>query len=147
MNQSEKTPKSLSKLHPNLCPILYLVFPLEEPLADFIPPRLRQAAGNDNLGATLTQATQKDPATTNWVESTILGTTTWVQVLYTQTFASVVDQYTTAGAGSIGLGTHTGVVGVVKAANCGGSVMPTGSLFTVTMGAAGIFAGMGMMLF
>ena len=106
--------------------------------------RLRQVGGNDNLGATLTQATQKNPVTTNWVESTNTLTTTWIEVIYTQTFASVVDQMTTAGAGSIGLGTHTGTVGVVKSG--ADNVLPKGSLLTVTLGAVGMMAGMGMLL-
>ena len=46
--------------------------------------------------------------TTQWVESTLGGTTTtWVEVIYTQTFAKVPDQWYTAGAGTIGYGTLT----------------------------------------
>ncbi|MCJ1339711.1 hypothetical protein MMC09_005001 [Bachmanniomyces sp. S44760] len=41
------------------------------------------------------------------------------QVVYTQTFATAPDQWTTSGAGSVGLGTLTGSVGAVKTQNAG----------------------------
>lgn len=107
--------------------------------------RLRQAAGNDNLGAVLTQVTQNNPVTTNWVESTNDITTTWVEVIYTQTFASVVEQRETAGAGSVGLGTITGEVGVVRS-SAGAIIIPAGSFITVALGAFGVLAGVGMVL-
>lgn len=107
---------------------------------------LRQAAGNDNLGTTLDQATQAGTVTSEWVESTNSITTTWVEMVYTQTFASVVDQLTTAGAGNIGLGTITGTVGVVKEKSGAHSVMPHGTLITVAIGALGVITGMGMIV-
>lgn len=48
--------------------------------------------------------------TTQWVQSTVQngnGAQTYVQVIYTQTFAAVPDQLPTAGPGTIGLGTLT----------------------------------------
>jgi hypothetical protein len=71
----------------------------------------------------------------------------WSQFFYTQTFASAPGQLATAVEGEIGLGTHTGVVGVAKAATgAGASVMPKGSLFTAALGLAGVAAGMGVVL-
>ncbi|KAL1304190.1 hypothetical protein AAFC00_000613 [Neodothiora populina] len=107
---------------------------------------LRQAAGNDNLGATLDQPSQKPPVTTNWVESTNDITTTWVQVIYTQTFASAPGLMSTSGSGSIGLGTHTGTVGVVKVKSGTIKVMPSGTFVTVALGFVGMVAGMGMII-
>ncbi|TKA79656.1 hypothetical protein B0A55_03437 [Friedmanniomyces simplex] len=46
-------------------------------------------------------------ATTQWIESTIGDSTTYISVAYTQTFASVPDQWVTAGTGTIGYGTLT----------------------------------------
>jgi len=45
--------------------------------------------------------------TTQWVESTIGSSTTYVEIAYTQTFASVPDPWHTAGKGTIGYGTLT----------------------------------------
>ncbi|KAI4841981.1 hypothetical protein E4T44_07575 [Aureobasidium sp. EXF-8845] len=76
-----------------------------------------------------------------------LSTEMWSHFIYTQTFASAPGQMATAVQGEIGLGTHTGVVGVAKAATgAGASVMPKGSLFTAALGLAGLAAGMGVVL-
>lgn len=40
--------------------------------------------------------------------------TTWVQVIYTQTFAKVVSQGDAPGVGAVGMGTLTGEVGVLR---------------------------------
>ncbi|KAK3113924.1 hypothetical protein LTR53_008291 [Teratosphaeriaceae sp. CCFEE 6253] len=46
-------------------------------------------------------------ATTQWFQSTILSSTTYISVVYTQTFENVPDQLPTAAKGSIGYGTLT----------------------------------------
>lgn len=111
--------------------------------------RLRQAAGNDNLGATLAATSESAFVTSQWVESAIGDITTWVDVVYTQSFASIPDQWSTAGSGSIGLGTITGTVGIVEAnkkTSGAMSVMPSGTCFTIAMGVVGFVAGMGMIV-
>ncbi|KAI4722158.1 hypothetical protein E4T48_01459 [Aureobasidium sp. EXF-10727] len=107
---------------------------------------LRQEA---NLLAT--KAATQVPATQNyWIADhwdSAQSTEIWSQVFYSQTFVSVPGQLTTAGAGEIGLGTHTGEIGVAKAATgAGASVMPQGSLLTAVLGLAGVAAGMGVVL-
>jgi len=75
------------------------------------------------------------------------STEIWSHFIYTQTFASAPGQLDTPVSGNIGLGTHTGEIGVAKAAvGAGASVMPKGSLFTVAVGLAGVAAGMGVVL-
>jgi len=66
----------------------------------------RQGAAVVATDATL-DPSQYPSVTVQWFESTIAGTTTYVEITYTQTFASVPDQWPTAGAGSIGYGTLT----------------------------------------
>lgn len=72
---------------------------------------LRQAVGVGGAGTPIinpaaTQAALQYPSiTTQWVESTIGSVATYVSIVYTQTFASVPDQWPTAGAGTIGYGT------------------------------------------
>ncbi|KAK5731066.1 hypothetical protein LTR15_001004 [Elasticomyces elasticus] len=66
----------------------------------------RQGAAVANPVASLNPS-QYPIATTQWLESTIAGTTTYVSIAYTQTFAAVPDQLQTAGKGTIGLGTLT----------------------------------------
>lgn len=68
--------------------------------------RRRQGAAVVATDATL-DPSQYPSVTVQWFESTIAGTTTYVEITYTQTFASVPDQWPTAGAGSIGYGTLT----------------------------------------
>jgi len=75
------------------------------------------------VAAVLTQS-DAPIVNTQWVETTIKGLQTWVAVVYTQTFEKVPDQLPTAVAGSIGLGSLTGEVGVVKTVNAG--AMATG---------------------
>ncbi|GAB7347085.1 hypothetical protein MBLNU459_g3216t1 [Dothideomycetes sp. NU459] len=117
------------------------------PAAETEKPQLelRQAAGNDNLGTTQA-ATQAATVNTAWVETTIGSSTTYIEVIYTQTFASVPDQMTTAGVGTIGLGTITGTVGVVKESKNGGAVLAPGTLLTASLAAVGVAIGMGAML-
>ncbi|KAF2767698.1 hypothetical protein EJ03DRAFT_337415 [Teratosphaeria nubilosa] len=64
------------------------------------------AGGGANLGISLSPS-QYPSVTTQWVESTIAGTTTYVEVIYTQTFAAVPDQWPMPGQGVIGYGTLT----------------------------------------
>ena len=92
-------------------------------------------------------ATQVNPVTAYWIASTWISAQSseaWVEVTYTQTFATHPGKWTTAGAGSVGLGTHTGVVGVVKDTKTAGadSVMAQGTLMTAVMGLAGVAVGM-----
>jgi hypothetical protein len=80
--------------------------------------------------------------TTQWVETVLAnGVHTWVQVVYTQTFASVVSQGAQPGVGSIGMGTLTGQIGVLrteqaKKANAAGRTKGTG-----TLGIGGVLGG------
>ncbi|KAK5115854.1 hypothetical protein LTR85_009448 [Meristemomyces frigidus] len=76
-------------------------------IADEEQPKLeiRQGGAADVAATASAAAVQFPSITTQWVETTIGAATTWVEVIYTQTFASVPDQWTTAGAGSIGYGT------------------------------------------
>lgn len=59
-------------------------------------------------------ASQYPTLTTEWVETTIGGTPTWVPLVYTQTFPSTYEVWPTAAAGSIGLGTISGSAGAVR---------------------------------
>jgi hypothetical protein len=70
----------------------------------------------------------------------------WSHFFYTQTFASAPGLWTTAGAGEIGLGTHTGVVGVVKEKTgaAAKSTLAQGSLVTAAVALVGVVAGMGV---
>lgn len=83
--------------------------------------RIRQ---NVNAGTTLSQASQAPTITTQWVETMIGASTTWVEVIYTQLFSSVPDQWPSAKSGQIGYGTlkqekrdlplETGVAGRIR---------------------------------
>ncbi|KAK4938730.1 hypothetical protein LTR66_015068 [Elasticomyces elasticus] len=59
---------------------------------------------------------QYPTVTTAWIETVLPGgkITTWVQVVYTQTFAAVPDQLPSPASGNVGLGTLTGTVGAVR---------------------------------
>lgn len=97
--------------------------------------------------AVTTAATQMGTVTTEWVESTIDFTTTWVEMIYTQTFASVPDQWSTSGSGSIGLGTISGTVGIVKDSKSGAvALLPSGTFVTVALGVVGVITGVGMIM-
>ncbi|KAK6393652.1 hypothetical protein LTR65_002524 [Meristemomyces frigidus] len=76
-------------------------------LVDDEQPKLeiRQGGATVVTSAATTAASQYPSITTQWVETTIGESTTWVEVIYTQTFASVPLQWNTAGAGTIGYGT------------------------------------------
>jgi hypothetical protein len=87
------------------------LLPRATPVPDIAQFELRQ--GQANLGATQA-ATQYPSVTTQWVESTIASTTTWVEIIYTQTFASFPGQLPLPGAGSIGYGTLTATGGKTK---------------------------------
>lgn len=67
---------------------------------------LRQQGGLGGGAPAAPGASQVSPVTTVWI-----GT---VQVVYSQAFSAVPSQFPSAQAGSIGLGTLTGVVGAVK---------------------------------
>lgn len=58
--------------------------------------------------------TQASPVTTVFEPTTINGVVTQVAVVYSQKFSSVPDQGPSPAAGSVGMGTLTGAVGVVK---------------------------------
>ncbi|KAF1815217.1 hypothetical protein P152DRAFT_471836 [Eremomyces bilateralis CBS 781.70] len=64
----------------------------------------------------LPTASQYPTETTDWLETTLVnGQKTWVPVVFTQTFAAVPDQWPgPAEGGSIGMGTLTGQIGVVR---------------------------------
>lgn len=66
--------------------------------------RLRQAASIIDVTATQA-ATQVGSITTVWLPSSVGSTNSYVEVIYTQTFAAVPDQWPSPIAGSIGLGT------------------------------------------
>ncbi|KAK5118910.1 hypothetical protein LTR62_000121 [Meristemomyces frigidus] len=67
----------------------------------------RQGAIVVNPAAGATAPVQYPSITTQWLESTILSTTTWISVVYTQQFSAVPDQLPTALPGQIGYGTLT----------------------------------------
>ncbi|KAI5243963.1 hypothetical protein E4T43_04090 [Aureobasidium subglaciale] len=113
--------------------------------AEDVVLELRQAIDLLATQAATVPATQDYWIADHW--DSALSTEMWTQVFYTQTFVTHPGQWTTAGAGEVGLGTHTGAIGVVKAATgAGASVMPQGSLFTAIFGLVGVAAGMGVVL-
>ncbi|KZF26532.1 hypothetical protein L228DRAFT_14593 [Xylona heveae TC161] len=89
---------------------------------------------------------------TMWVESWLPnGQTTWVEVIYSQTFASVPDQAPTPSSGQVGLGTHTGKIGVYKTdkerKNAAGSLMVSpGTVWSAAIGTGAMVAGAAFML-
>ncbi|KAF2396838.1 hypothetical protein EJ06DRAFT_567446 [Trichodelitschia bisporula] len=86
----------------------------------------RQAPAIPTALPSPTAPLQVPPVTTQWLETTIGAITTWVPITYTQTFGGVVDQWEGPAPGSIGMGTITGQVGVVKtvtSANGAGKVV------------------------
>ena len=92
----------------------YNILPYLDP---FSPPDLkkRQGAPAAAPAAQPTEAAQIPPATTYQINSlAAAGQWTQVQIVYTQTFVAVPDQWSSAGAGTIGLGTITGTVGKVR---------------------------------
>ncbi|KAJ9618931.1 hypothetical protein H2203_008747 [Taxawa tesnikishii (nom. ined.)] len=117
LNASQAEAKKLEYVDIHfLFPLLRALIPLSVS-ERFTDPRhrLRQAVAVANPATTLAQA--QVPTVTSWWQETTIGTrTTWVQVFYTQTFAKVPDQLPSAQAGSIGMGTLTGNVGVVRTA-------------------------------
>ncbi|OCK80409.1 hypothetical protein K432DRAFT_297765, partial [Lepidopterella palustris CBS 459.81] len=88
---------------------------------------------------------QVSPITTQWVESVINGVATWIEIIYTQTFAAVPEQLATAGKGEIGMGTLTGQVGVTKTYGGGGAAVETGRVWArgvVVAGAVVVVGGL-----
>jgi len=83
-------------------------------LPELTPTAKLELRQEDVEAATTLAATQVNPVTTLWLPSNIGTTVTWVEVIYTQTFASVIDQWTTSGSGSVGMGTLTGEAGALK---------------------------------
>jgi len=79
-----------------------------------------------------------------WPETVLPnGQTTWLPVVFSQSFASVPDQGASAGAGSIGMGTLTGTTGAVKTAEA-----KKGSAASVNAGrGAALLAAAGAALF
>ena len=69
-----------------------------------ISRRLRAVVAAD----VTTAVTQAPAVTTLWMQSQVNPTSvTYVEVIYTQTFAKVPDQWPSPGSGTIGLGTLT----------------------------------------
>lgn len=87
------------------------VLPVLDP--NIIPDLKRQVTGQ-GVGVAATAIGQISPITTYYANSMKDGTAVQVPVVYTQTFAPVPDQWPSATAGEIGLGTIQGTVGVVK---------------------------------
>ncbi|KIX04467.1 uncharacterized protein Z518_05335 [Rhinocladiella mackenziei CBS 650.93] len=81
--------------------------------ANIIPDLKRQVTGQ-GAAAAATEISQISPITTYMVNEYQDGTPVQVPVVYTQTFAPVPDQWPSATAGEIGLGTIQGTIGVVK---------------------------------
>lgn len=72
----------------------------------------------NNIGGATLAASQPPTITTQWVETVLKsGVTTWVEIIYTQTFAKVVSQGASPGVGEIGMGTLTGAIGVYRTHN------------------------------
>ncbi|KIY01338.1 uncharacterized protein Z520_02890 [Fonsecaea multimorphosa CBS 102226] len=77
--------------------------------------KVRQVTGQGAPAAASTAISQVSPITTYYINSVIAaGEVTQVPVVYTQTFVPVPDQWSSAGAGTIGLGTISGTVGQVR---------------------------------
>ncbi|KAL1987011.1 hypothetical protein VTN96DRAFT_5167 [Rasamsonia emersonii] len=88
-----------------------------------LPPQSNQDEGAleareivQNPGAApATTATQMNPTTTIWQETTLKdGEVVTAPVTYVQTFAKVPDQWPSPSSGSIGLGTLSGKIGVTS---------------------------------
>ncbi|KAI5205002.1 hypothetical protein E4T39_03301 [Aureobasidium subglaciale] len=144
--QNQDTPLPLVTAAPESHIAASLPTPTAASNSDDVILELRQAV--DLLA---TQAATQNPVTQDyWIADhwdSVSSTEMWIEVKYTQTFVTHPGQWTTAGAGEVGLGTLTGTVGVVKAATgAGASVMPQGSLFTAIFGLVGVAAGMGVVL-
>ncbi|CAD0106270.1 unnamed protein product [Aureobasidium uvarum] len=110
-------------------------------------PLITASPESHNTASLPTQTVAPGDAWNAEASDVVLDTELWTQIFYSQTFVSAPGQLATAGAGEIGLGTHTGEIGVAKAATgAGASVMPQGSLLTAILGLAGVAAGMGVVL-
>lgn len=85
--------------------------PAAPPVAPPVPGNVAPGGG----GGAANPPVQVPPVTAINVPTTLPdGRITMMQTVYTQTFASVLDQLATPSAGSIGLGTLTGSVGAVR---------------------------------
>ncbi|KAI9816884.1 MAG: hypothetical protein M1827_001529 [Pycnora praestabilis] len=99
----------------------------EEEEDDEAPLELRQVAGqNPNVSPTPV-FTQVDPVTTLWLATVVNGVTTAVQVVYSQAFSSVPSQGPSPASGQIGMGTLTGVIGVLRTDEARNGAMRLGS--------------------
>jgi len=79
-----------------------------------VPDLKRQVTGQGAAAAPTTGG-QISPVTTYYVNSyNKEGADVQIAVVYTQTFPAVPDQWSSATAGEIGLGTITGTIGVVR---------------------------------
>ncbi|KIW21060.1 hypothetical protein PV08_01639 [Exophiala spinifera] len=87
------------------------ILPVLDP--NMIPDLKRQVTGQGQAEAA-TALSQISPVTTYYANSMVDGTAVQVPVVYTQTFARIPDQWPLPTAGSIGLGTIQGTIGVVK---------------------------------
>jgi len=83
------------------------IYPAEEEL------KVRQVAGQGEPVAA-TALTQMPPVTTYYVNEYKATGVVEVQVVYTQLFSAIPDQWPSATSGEIGLGTIQGTIGVVK---------------------------------
>ncbi|KAF2238820.1 hypothetical protein EV356DRAFT_572880 [Viridothelium virens] len=122
------------------------VAPLPTSIAEEHSLELRQAVTPGAApAAAATIATQPNPVTTEWIPSEVApGSTPYVQVVYTQTFASVPSQAPSAASGEVGLGTITGQVGALRTTTAEkdsgvGSLRSGGWSLTMMVGAATVF--------
>lgn len=88
----------------------------QEPTHLPAPGRLELRAIVEDPAAALPPVPAQFPTVTAyWVETTLPnGVKTWIEVVFTQTFDSMINQGPTPVAGEVGMGTLTGAVGVVK---------------------------------
>ncbi|KAF2452624.1 hypothetical protein BDY21DRAFT_375430 [Lineolata rhizophorae] len=97
---------------PSKAPAANAPLPTAHPLGDL---ELREIVADPAAAAT--NQAQAPTVTTAWIETELAdGTHTWVEIVFTQTFAPVLDQLPSPAAGSVGMGSLTGEVGVVKTA-------------------------------
>jgi len=113
-------PEISSASPPSILPsnqtVAAIASPTPEPTAaPIIPPEKLELRGVvDNIGGAATIPTQMNPMTTMWQATVVKGVTTYVEVIFSQTFASVPIQGPTPLEGKVGMGTLTGTVGAVK---------------------------------
>ncbi|KIW98113.1 uncharacterized protein Z519_01697 [Cladophialophora bantiana CBS 173.52] len=97
--------------------------------------KVRQVTGQGVAAAAPTAINQISPITTYYINSEVaVGVFTQVPVVYTQTFAPIPDQWTSAGPGTIGLGTISGTVGQVRSKRSLPTQAPLAQGYTVKEG-------------